>query len=541
MNISIDDYSKDQTANLRQVFESEGVQEISFPKDAEILAEGCIPLGEELEERFDRWQQGEYGIIRIEGKNHIAVKGNNATIYVTKQAVPDLDVDGDKIDDSEAGYRDLSHRSFFRIERSNAISLEQINVRSNNHTPAHKPGRPEYDWKWEFEHFVRLQDVKDFTIRDCKAQFIWGDGVYISGNETENIKIIDLTVDWNGRQAIAIAEGKNILIDGLKVLNSRRGGVDLEAPLKRQNTDGVVVKNSFINAHLQAFPMAGSGRVDNVLIQNNEHNASGITLCRATNGDIKNNYIFNGNTNLGRGSAYDFVGVNNVLIENETGVRKAGKERLMRLVGCKNVHIRNNDWTSEAGNQLKISLYDMELSEVHLYGNSEAIKLEIDGVLYDPVNTTPVEGIPFEVSDFIKEHYSGKQEEVKPEAPKEMNATPENLKVAYASDKNIRLGWDKVQGAKEYNIVRVYKGKEYYDTTTENELNLIGVQTVSGEMEIRVSADNGTPAILKIQLPYSEEEKPEPTPEPTPEEPKQVTKAQAIESAEKIVAYLKSL
>src|SRR5690606_10657492 len=84
---------------------------------------------------------------------------------------------------------------------------------------------------------------------------------------------LDFKVNWNGRQGIAIADGKKILIDNFRIEESRRGGIDLEPPRAEYLIDHVIIRNGFLKTRLLPFPMHGQGRVQNVLIEDCEYDS----------------------------------------------------------------------------------------------------------------------------------------------------------------------------------------------------------------------------------------------------------------------------
>lgn len=130
-----------------------------------------------------------------------------------------------------------------------------------------------YAVTFEFEHGFSFLDCSDVLLEASGADAIWGDGVYVS--RSQDIAIVNVEVDRNGRQGMAIVAGERILIDGARILHSRRGGIDLEPDKAADRIIGVEVRNSRLSSWLLAFPAKGASEVSDVFIHHNTIVATG--------------------------------------------------------------------------------------------------------------------------------------------------------------------------------------------------------------------------------------------------------------------------
>ena len=371
-------------------------------------------------------------IVLFKENQNIRIKGNkdNPTIiYVEKPAIPDSPVTN----------ANRSKRPFFGIEHSENISLKNIIVKSNNDTPSSKPGRPEYDPLLESEHGVSILHGKGIKIINFIGKYLWGDGIYISGNYTDGVYILNPYIDWNGRQGISAVAGKDIKIVNPIITNGRRGAFDIEP----NGVNGFVYDFRLIGGHslsqLLAFPMGGSGKVENILIKDHIYDtASNTTFARGNGSTItRKNIIFSGNRRKGEGkhsygswqAAYMFIHAENVLIEKEVCGVKAGRSNvIISLDSCKNFHIRNNDFPGAKYIRL---IGSTTPKDVKVYGNKQQLYFIMQNGDIVPIKeyqATEVEKneIPFEVSKLINDDYYGIETPNEPTPPIE-EETPNEL------------------------------------------------------------------------------------------------------------------
>jgi hypothetical protein len=136
-----------------------------------------------------------------------------------------------------------------------------------------KPGFGCYCVGFEFEHGFSFIASSRVRLEESRVDAVWGDGVYVG--EGQDVAIIDVEVDRNGRQGMALVGATGVLIDGSRILHSRRGGIDLEPDAPRHRISGVEIRNTQIRSHLLAFPAGGNGEVSDVYIHHNSILASG--------------------------------------------------------------------------------------------------------------------------------------------------------------------------------------------------------------------------------------------------------------------------
>lgn len=126
------------------------------------------------------------------------------------------------------------------------------------------------------EHAIEVQaGAKATLLQNITADRIRGDGLYLQGMDGLIAK--NYIVKSNGRQGGAVSRGRNILLDGYKVLGSSRSGWDFEA----NGTDpddgiyNVEIRDFEIVSKLIAFPSQGyNAPQDNVWIHDGKINGS---------------------------------------------------------------------------------------------------------------------------------------------------------------------------------------------------------------------------------------------------------------------------
>jgi hypothetical protein len=356
-------------------------------------------------------QKGEHGVVRLDDRNYVTLKGNNTTLFNDRPAVWDGDMNGDGI--SESGWirngSHMSQRKFFRVKNSTFINLSGINVRSGNVKAVHKPGRPEYDSAFEFEHFAHIQSSDYVVIEDVTGTGLWGDGVYL--RDSDDVYLRNITIDWNGRQGGATISGNRVYIENYNVLNSRRSGWDIEGNSPEEVAENFVVTYSNFNTHLYGLPMGGPGYVKNVLSINNEYSGTPVFSRGDGNTRIRENIIF---ANSKAQSAGTYLHTKNILIDGLDITQANGLKGIASFTDSKNITIRNLKRTVSVkwGKNIFIVIIKGSTTpkDFKIYNNEVPVYFKYeDGTMEEAeeYNATEAEkkAIPFETSEYIEFHW----------------------------------------------------------------------------------------------------------------------------------------
>lgn len=214
----------------------------------------------------------------LEQKDDVAIEGNGSRFLRTAVSPVEL--------------RYPKNNIHFRVLGSTGIAIRGLTIESTNdgaaggttiadsrgdlHAVNCHPGAGCYTVALEFEAAFHIQDSSRVLLEDCAAKFVWGDGVYMAGNDGVTVRRV--RVEKNGRQGMAVTRGKNTLIEDSVVVFSVRGSIDLE-PNKTapDQIDGVEVRRCTLSSRLLAFPSGGGGEVSNVHIHDNRIEATGAT------------------------------------------------------------------------------------------------------------------------------------------------------------------------------------------------------------------------------------------------------------------------
>lgn len=67
---------------------------------------------------------------------------------------------------------------------------------------------------------IKINNSKGVKIYDVNISRCWGDGIYISGNQTDDIQVFDGFLNSNRRNGISIVSGQNIHLKNLSIENT---------------------------------------------------------------------------------------------------------------------------------------------------------------------------------------------------------------------------------------------------------------------------------------------------------------------------------
>jgi len=379
VQLSVEDDGKDKTAYFREQFKDSYTAYI-LPKQR-IWTEGIL----ESDTPTRNWgvRKGEHGIIRIEEKNNVFIDASGTTLIHKDPAVWDGDLDGDGLTDimPETGekypsnFETMSQRKFIRIIKSKYVWVDGLSAISFNSEEGHKTGKPEYDPHYEFEHFADVRDSQYVAFTNMLGKFLGGDGMYISN--TDDVFIKNVTIDWNGRQGGAMISGSRCYVERYKVVNSRRGGWNIEGNTDTNDSEDFVICFSYFKTHLVGLPIGGAGFVKNVLSINNEYIGSPIWSRGDGETRRRESIMFVGHK-AGNFGKYDYT--NNVLIDGI--VQEGGYNDNISMgsfKGCKNIHIRYTDMPSYGRLAKSLEPFYIVLAEAtpieefKVYGNKQKI------------------------------------------------------------------------------------------------------------------------------------------------------------------------
>jgi len=377
--------------------------------------------------------RGHHGILRIEGENRPQKisgksKEDRTVIYTKAPAVPELDIDGDHIGDSAFSSATMSQRKYLRVEADvDGFEAENIIFRGDNNKSVFKPGFPEYESNFEFEHGIQ-NTGSNSTFKNIHSEFIRGDGFYANGGK--NVNVIDCSVNWCGRQGGAVVAGENYFIKNYNCFGVRRSDFDIEA-----NNTFAVVNNVFLiggtsNAYLSGVPMGGKGQVTNILIRDRDFQWGNLIsiLGSHSRGYLREKIIIDG---IKMRAAFKSASAplriedaSDVLIENifDCLLHPTRSNVLFSLRGaCKNIVIRNCDF--ENAKYIKLE-DDTKPENVIVYDVKQDLEfLYLDGTTEPVIQKIATEKekkeLPFEVSTELYGRYyrDYEQDEKDTEAP----------------------------------------------------------------------------------------------------------------------------
>lgn len=218
----------------------------------------------------------------ISGKSGITLDGNGATLLRKTATPPEL----------QYGNPANTTRAFNRhvfIDKSDHITLRELTVRGLNTTSGIAPGSPGYTRWYEPDKFgsrftaelygeagLMVQNVDYLTLQDFNTDATWGDGVTLgqeTGEAVTHAKLLNVDVDRNGRQAVALVATEDVLLDDVRALHSFAVGLDIEPVGAAAFVRNVEVRNSWFNSYTGAFNVSGStatqSRGDGLYIHHN--------------------------------------------------------------------------------------------------------------------------------------------------------------------------------------------------------------------------------------------------------------------------------
>jgi hypothetical protein len=161
----------------------------------------------------------------------------------------------------------------FEFEDCAGIAVSRLRVEGDN-TLSDTPDVPvledsygSYDKNWEAQHAFDFTRCNGVTLAYLYAYAVWGDGLGVL--QTTNLVLDGIDVRYNGRQAVSISIGSDIVMNDLYLPNSRRSSIDLEPhnvsdnDILRVTIDGVISDPTL--SHVASI---GTGLVNDISISN---------------------------------------------------------------------------------------------------------------------------------------------------------------------------------------------------------------------------------------------------------------------------------
>ena len=278
------------------------------------------------------------GSLIVENRTGLTFVGP-ATFYATRNG--------------ELDFQGMSQRRHWWFKGCQDIRVDGLRVVSTNTAPDQLEGFGAYRVEYEFEHGFAFHESENVVVTRCSTFGTWGDGLYIGNSfPSSNVRVSDLVVEYNGRQGVAVCNADGVLLNNIRILNTRRSGFDLEPATRAWAVRNVEIRNSYVNGYHIAFAAEGMGEVSNIFIHHNLIRGPGVpwVAVRAWDGTRRRNWRIHDNRvgNL-LGSpqpALRFENVDNVSIRRNRSPISPNQSRLaVQFTNCRGrLVIRRNDF-----------------------------------------------------------------------------------------------------------------------------------------------------------------------------------------------------
>jgi hypothetical protein len=123
------------------------------------------------------------------------------------------------------------------------------------------PTKADWNANKPFQHAFSIGDSRRVMVEDVSAYEIAGDGLYL--NDVEDLQVVGLRVEFNGRQGIAGIDGDRWLFEQVHIVNASRHAVDLEPLGSTRWVTGVKIRNSDLKGGIVLH------RVSQVVLEHN--------------------------------------------------------------------------------------------------------------------------------------------------------------------------------------------------------------------------------------------------------------------------------
>ncbi|MDQ3931833.1 MAG: hypothetical protein M3252_03215 [Actinomycetota bacterium] len=228
--------------------------------------------------------------VRVEHKQDVVFEGNGATFRRTeltpqKMRYPQHSPHWLVVKSSNLAFRNLrvegTNTGFETLPRLRGLlpggrgAIDSKGREEHISCEEDEAGYGCFSKTFAFEHGWHFGEVNDVTLEHAIVDAVWGDGVYVGRDlnspvGSRDVRIIDVSIDRNGRQGVAIGRASGVLLDSIRVLHSHRSAVDLEPTSESGSAiERVEVRNSEFRSRLRALAALGRGGVNDVYYHHN--------------------------------------------------------------------------------------------------------------------------------------------------------------------------------------------------------------------------------------------------------------------------------
>ncbi len=307
------DMARDVTGDLQAFID--GVPDhsvIKFPQGAEYLIEGTL---------------------KISDREGLTIEGNGSLFRSF-----------DKV--TEGGRLDIRNRAHWRVNRgSRHIVLRDLHVRGPNDDAG--VGREGWDAAREAQHAFDIDGASHVTLERVSGSYVFGDGVYV---RSDHVVVRDSRFHHIGRQGLAIANARDVLVEGNDVREVRRGIFNIEQYGASWASDNVrILNNTTGRSRLLWMPVSGQGVAGSILVAGNVMEAStGIPVIvnRGTAAGRRGPFVAVNNHFVVGGSpapAFNFADIDGLLFAGNSAVFPAQRAMTaIRASNCKGVLVSGN-------------------------------------------------------------------------------------------------------------------------------------------------------------------------------------------------------
>jgi hypothetical protein len=204
------------------------------------------------------------GTVFLRYRRNLTIEGNNALIFAT--------TDGSGMTPPPGYVRDWPRNRYqVEIRGGSGIVIRNLKVRGAN--PHAGIGDEAYVSALEAQHGFAIQGATDIELDRVSVSDVYGDFVYIGGDDDEwsrDIHIHDSHFERNGRQGITVTKGQGVLIERCYIGDTRRATFDLEPPgITGGALDVVIRDNEIGEGRLKFVAAAGAGPNISFTVENN--------------------------------------------------------------------------------------------------------------------------------------------------------------------------------------------------------------------------------------------------------------------------------